>query len=101
MSEHTKGPWVVTPAEQDSESNIMYGEWYVATTWDHANSVDAETNATRIVTCVNALDGLTNEQVGKLGALFEAIRSTSADPYAPTVYGDIIPAARAAGIIKE
>lgn len=54
--------------------------------------------------CMAALDGLTNEQVGKLGALFEAVRTLSApntvDGYMWCINAVDI-AARAAGIIKE
>ncbi len=57
--------------------------------------------------CIAALDGLTNEQVGKLADVFAAIRDLKAmwtfadDGDVVSRAGAIISAARAAGIIKE
>ncbi len=61
---------------------------------------DMTSRSERADLCVAALDGLTNEQVGKLGALFRVIRE--GDPEDVNYYGrDVAQAARAAGIIKE
>ncbi len=91
--------WHNFAAIADADGDWLF--WY--TTDDdgiHASKADIE----RIIACVNALSGLTNEQVGRLAQLFALIRLAHIDTGTPAemhLRAGIIPAARAAGIIKE
>ena len=61
MSKHTKGPWV-------SKKDMIYGNDGMESiacvldgAWPHGLRPDAKANAQRIVSCVNALEGLSDD----------------------------------------
>ena len=61
MSKYTKTPWVIKKDmiygndEMESIACVLDGAW------PHGLRPDSEANAKRIVSCVNALDGLSND----------------------------------------
>lgn len=61
MSKHTKGPWII-------KKNIIYGNdgmesiaCVLDSAWPHGLMPDPKANAKRIVSCVNALEGLSDD----------------------------------------
>lgn len=69
MSEHTKEPWHVVDADiGDATTRYIDDEpgadgerdYYLATV-EHGDPVELEANARRIVACVNACAGISNE----------------------------------------
>lgn len=115
MSEtrHTPEPWInpypgsevylrdiVNVTGHYEDGRPMY--WTVATVNQRRD--ESEANANRIVACVNALQGLTNDEVARLPELWAALREYGhADPMrnAIPLIGDIARAARACGIVKD
>ncbi len=74
MSKHTKGPWRVVVHESDIPGvkwdEIKAGETWVSSSHEGATADNEDlsyeqdnANAQRIVACVNALEGLTNEEI--------------------------------------
>lgn len=66
---HTKEPWTIEVSEEyDSSFDIRKGEWYVATTHDGCEgNNNSESNARRIVACVNACAGIPTELIEQGG----------------------------------
>ena len=59
MSGHTKGPWVVTVAENGSERNIQtVDDWYVAVVCDEPGDGDVDANAHLIAAAPDMLEAL-------------------------------------------
>lgn len=72
MSEHSKEPWMViendAPEYGDPEAcplGIQANDFQIATLMGDVSDINAESNARRIVACVNACAGIPSEQLEK------------------------------------
>ncbi len=108
MGKHTKGPITVQEcAEGYGVANdmdfVMTDFMCGAATTRTARLANAES----LALCWNALSTLTNDEVAKLRELFAAVRAyrecyrDNSTGDASKAYGELIAAARAAGVIKE
>lgn len=77
MSEqkHTPEPWSAAHEENEAEWGIDAGKWGVAICADAPGDGTAESNARRIVACVNACAGLDTGLLENIVDLGESLRS--------------------------
>jgi hypothetical protein len=86
MNKHTSEPWQWYWRQEDGEANcgVLYEErpgmaHSVCRAPRYEKEEQWEANAARIVACVNAMEGLTNEQVAELRASRDELLSALKD----------------------
>jgi hypothetical protein len=87
MSKHTPTPWIIDA----TETNIIRSNFGVIAKADGLGSPDLQTdkaNAQRIVTCVNAMEGLSNEQVEGIRELIKDMAEYINDTFSLNEHGD-------------
>jgi hypothetical protein len=76
MESHTKGEWYVSDIMSQEDGEYIYTKHNpysaIARVYkgENQHSPNAEANAERIVSCVNACEGITNEQLKDMAAYF-------------------------------